>query len=308
MNIASGVSKKPKVSIILPTFNRAHLIGKAIDSILSQTYGDFELIVIDDGSTDNTKEVVSSISDSRVVFVQHSENRGGGAARNTGIGCARGEYIAFQDSDDEWYPDKLSRQVEAMDGAPPEVGVVFTGFWLVQDGRRTYVPYPRISRKSGNIHSELLKENFVTTPSMLARKQALSKSGLFDERLPRLQDWEFVLRLSEDHAFICIDEPLLTSYRRSDSISSDRRARNAAHEMILEKHFDDFESSGELQAHYLLLFELCFLEGEYIKAMKSLEMGCRVSSGNMRLLILSIMRAMPLGRRLYNEIARIIGC
>lgn len=99
--------KIPTVSVVIPTYNRAHLVGRAIQSVLNQTYQDFEIIVVDDGSTDNTEEVVKSFNDPRIRYIRHDQNRGGSAARNTGIKMARGEYIAFQDSDDEWLPEKL---------------------------------------------------------------------------------------------------------------------------------------------------------------------------------------------------------
>ena len=106
--------KNPTVSIIIPTYNRAHLIGRAIQSVLNQTYQNFEIIVVDDGSTDNTEEMIKEFQkhDKRIKYIRHEKNRGGAAARNTGIKVARGEYIAFQDSDDEWLPEKLEKQMD----------------------------------------------------------------------------------------------------------------------------------------------------------------------------------------------------
>ena len=107
-----AVSDLPKVSVVIPTHDRAHLVGRAIRSVLAQTFQDFEIIVVDDCSVDNTKEVVQSLADSRIRYLRHEINRGGSAARNTGIGAARGEWIAFLDSDDEWLPKKLEKQLE----------------------------------------------------------------------------------------------------------------------------------------------------------------------------------------------------
>src|SRR4030043_1337098 len=102
----------PTVSVIIPTYNRAHLVGRSIRSVLNQTYQDLEVIVVDDGSKDNTAEIVRGITDPRIVFLKHEKNRGVSAARNTGLKAARGKYIAFQDSDDEWLPQKLEKQLE----------------------------------------------------------------------------------------------------------------------------------------------------------------------------------------------------
>ena len=106
------MKKNPTVSVVIPTYNRAPLIGRSIKSVLNQTYQDFEIIIVDDASTDNTKEVVSNFNDERIRYIQHEENKGEAAARNTGIKATRCDYIAPQDSDDEWIPEKLSTQIE----------------------------------------------------------------------------------------------------------------------------------------------------------------------------------------------------
>jgi len=125
-------SGDPIVSVIIPTYIRAHVLAKAIQSLLNQTYQDFEIIVVDDGSIDNTEEVVKSFNDPRIRYIRHKENCGGSAARNTGIRAAYGECIAFQDSDDEWLPEKLEKQMQVFENAPAEVGVVYTGFRRIQ--------------------------------------------------------------------------------------------------------------------------------------------------------------------------------
>lgn len=116
----------PKVSVIIPTYNRAHLIGRAIKSVLNQTYKDFEIIIVDDGSTDKTEEVVKDFKDERVRYIRREKNKGGSAARNTGIKAARGEYIAFQDSDDEWLPEKLEKQMKAFEAMAMAKPVIAT--------------------------------------------------------------------------------------------------------------------------------------------------------------------------------------
>jgi len=120
-----GKQQKEKVSIIIPTYNRAHLIERSIRSILNQTYEDFELLIVDDGSTDNTKEVVEGIVDARIRYISCATNGGAAKARNVGIAEAKYDYIAFQDSDDEWHPDKLEKQMKVMETASPDTGLVY---------------------------------------------------------------------------------------------------------------------------------------------------------------------------------------
>lgn len=141
------LNEKPTVSVILPTYNRAHLVGRAIQSVLDQMYQDFEIIVVDDGSGDNTEEIINGFTDTRIRYVKHQKNKGGSAARNTGIKLAKGKYIAFQDSDDEWLPDKLEKQMKAFKKASDEVGVVYTGFHRIKDGITYYVPSDDITKK-----------------------------------------------------------------------------------------------------------------------------------------------------------------
>ncbi len=241
-------SKIPTVSIIIPTYNRAHLVDRAIQSVLDQTYQDFELIVVDDASTDNTEEVVKSFKDKRIRYICLQKNKGGAAARNTGIEASNGEYIAFQDSDDEWLPEKLEKQMKVFENASPEVGVVYTGFLRIKDGRESYIPYSWVTQKEGNIHKELLKGNFVTTQAAVVKKKCFEVAGMFEERLPCLQDWELWIRVSKYFHFKCIDEPLVTSYEVSDSISCNQRFLIIAQKLISEKHYKDFSDSKKLLA------------------------------------------------------------
>jgi glycosyltransferase involved in cell wall biosynthesis len=255
------MNKKPTVSVIIPTYNRAHLIGRAIESVLNQTYQDFELIIVDDASTDNTEYLIKEFQqkDKRISYSKHDRNKGGSAARNTGIKTSKGQYIAFQDSDDEWLPGKLEKQMEILEKASQEVGVIYTAFWRVKGDKKQYIPSEKVLKKEGDIHNELLKGNFITTQSIVVRKDCLEKVGYFDENLPRLQDWELVLRLSEKYIFKFIDEPLLSSYYNDESISADNNALINALEIILTKHHSYFIQHKKILAiHYFKLgINLC---------------------------------------------------
>ncbi len=248
--------KKPKVSVIIPTYNRAYSIRRAIQSILDQTYKNFEIIIVDDGSTDDTEKIVKRFNDERIRYFRHDQNKGGGAARNTGIKAASGEYIAFQDSDDEWLPEKLEKQMKIFEDTRIEFSIVYTGSWRIENNKKVYIPYSWVTRKEGDIHKELLKGNFVTTQSIVLKKQCFEKSGMFDENFPRYQDWDLVIRLSKYYKFKFIDEPLLILYYTTDSISANhdisthREAYIESLERILTKHYEDFKKEKNLLLIY----------------------------------------------------------
>jgi glycosyltransferase involved in cell wall biosynthesis len=253
------MDNKPIVSAILPTYNRAHLVGRSIRSVLNQTYRDFELIVVDDGSTDNTDEVVNGFNDPRIRYIRHEQNKGGSAARNTGIKAAQGEYIAFQDSDDEWLPEKLEKQMRIFEKASTRVGVVYTGFNLIKDDRKTYIPGPNIKITEGDLHEELLNGNFVATDAVVVRRECFEKIGVFDERLPRLQDWELFIRISKYYTFNYIDAPLLNAFFSHDSISANQDAFLKARKLILETHISTFKRNKHSLAklQYSIGLHLC---------------------------------------------------
>jgi len=281
------MNKNPTVSVIIPTYNRAHLIGRAIQSVLNQTYQDFELIVVDDGSTDNTEDVIRQFQekDKRIRYIKHDKNKGGSAARNTGIKNSKGKYIAFQDSDDEWFPNKLEKQMKIFKKESPNLGIVYTGFYRIKDSEKKYIPSHEIVKKEGRIYEELLKGNFITTQSILVRKECFKKVGIFDENLPRLQDWELVMRLSKYYDFKCIDEPLLISYYTTDSISANHKALIEALGLILTKHFKNFNNYKEiLSRHYFGLGRILYSDGDlingrryFIKAIKKYPLNIKYS-------------------------------
>lgn len=239
----------PTVSVIIPTYNRAHLVGRAIRSVLDQTYQDFELIVVDDGSTDNTYEMVKGFNDPRIRYIRHEQNKGSAAARNTGINATQGKYMAFQDSDDEWLPEKLEKQMRIFEKAPAQVGVVYTGFYLIKGDRKWYVPDANIKITEGNIYKELLKRNFVGTPAVVLRKVCFEKVGMFEERLPSLEDWELFIRISKYYEFVFIDEPLLNAFFSPGSVSTDKDAPLKAYKLILEKHIHTLKKNRYLLAN-----------------------------------------------------------
>ncbi|MBW2606227.1 MAG: glycosyltransferase family 2 protein [Deltaproteobacteria bacterium] len=236
--------KKPEVSIILPTFNRVHYIERSIISLLKQVYQDFEIIVVDDGSTDQTAQLVSQIRDHRVQCVQHPQNRGANAARNTGVRLARGNYVAFQDSDDEWLPEKLAVQLSALKAAGEKVRVAFSSFWRINGEKKILIPKAgrRMQSCIKNWHKDLLEGNLITTQALLVERDLLYEAGLFDETLPRFQDWELVLRLSKLTPFLYINQPLFRVYTSPDSISENKGIYYQSIEQVIQKHQESFDA------------------------------------------------------------------
>ena len=259
------------VSIIIPTYNRANLIKRAINSILNQSYTNYEIIVVDDGSTDNTKEVIESFNEDKINYYVHKKNRGAAAARNTGIKYSKGAFIAFQDSDDKWLPEKLEKEMDIFLESSDEIGVVYSGYlYLNNNNKKVYIPSPKVIKKEGNIHYELLKGNFVTGLSVI-RKICFKKVGLFDENLPNLEDWELYIRISKYFSFRFIDEPLSIAYCSSDSATINYSKNLKSYEIILKKHFEDFnKNKGILAVNNANIGFYAFLDGDESKSRKYL--------------------------------------
>ena len=183
----------PIVSVILPTYNRASSLQIAIDSVLAQTYADLELIVVDDGSTDETANQIRAIDDPRLTYVLHAQNKGAAAARNTGMRMASGSYIAFLDSDDTWHPQKLEQQIEFLKNSPIDVGGCVTSYRLVFGNHSLIREIPMKS----NFYRQSLKGcNLSPGSTLMLKKDCLDKIGLQNESLKRFEDWEWQIRFA----------------------------------------------------------------------------------------------------------------
>lgn len=223
---------EPSVSVVIPAYNRAHLIGAAINSVLAQTYRDFELIVVDDASNDGLA-ALSTFADPRIHLLKHTENRGAAAARNTGIAASRGDYVAFLDSDDTWYPEKLSLQVAAMREQPPEVAGHVCAYDCVKAGYATRVIAPNWTAESF-YRSQLFGCVCGPGSTLLCRRDVFADVGVFDEQLRRLEDWDWILRLAE-RGYRLLGEPR-PLVRVNVGAGGARRQIDAALERIKARH------------------------------------------------------------------------
>lgn len=195
----------PMVSVIIPTFNRNGMLKEAVDSVLDQDYGNTELIVVDDGSTDATARTLSAYEDR--LHLLRQENRGVSAARNAGIRAAAGTLIALLDSDDLWLPGKLRAQVDYFE-AHPEALICQTEEIWIRNGVRVN-PGKRHRKEAGDIFERSLALCLVSPSAVMMRKSLLEEVGLFDERLPACEDYDLWLRIAWKYPVHLIDTPLI---------------------------------------------------------------------------------------------------
>ncbi len=191
------------VSVIIPTFNRAGKVARAVSSVLYQTFTEHEIIVIDDGSTDQTREKLSQFG-GRITYIAHSSNLGVSAARNTGIGRSSAPLLAFLDSDDYWLPQKLSAQVGFFETKPGAVACQTDEIWI-RKGRRVN-PGERHLKPSGDIFEPSLRLCLVSPSAVMLKRSLLDEVGLFDEALPACEDYDLWLRISCRHPIHLIEQ------------------------------------------------------------------------------------------------------
>ncbi|MBD5537115.1 MAG: glycosyltransferase [Lachnospiraceae bacterium] len=221
--------KLPLVSVVIPTYNRIHTLPASVDSVLKQTYKNLELIIMDDGSTDGTEEYVKGIADERVRYRKAEKNMGPSAARNMGAELAKGEYLAFQDSDDEWMPDKLEKQMKLILDSE-ELSFVYSEFGFYRDGELLAVipsrniPY---EEKQGSLFSHLLLYPLISTQTILIRTKDFIEAGGFNETLKAYEDFEFTLRFAQNHRIGFVQEVLVKVNSQKSSVSKqyDERIR-----------------------------------------------------------------------------------
>lgn len=209
-----------KVSVIIPTYNRASKLMDAIKSVLNQTYFNIEVLVVDDGSTDNTKDMVESIEDKRIRYIKLPENMGASAARNAGAQYAESEIIAFEDSDDLWKVDKLEKQM-AYWKEHPEFSMIYCQYTMHMSDATCIAPNKEwYGEFEGDIFPWLLLRNTVGTPTMLMYRECFLEVGGFDTTMRSLEDWDFAIRFAEKYMIGYVEEPLVDAFFTEGGISS----------------------------------------------------------------------------------------
>ena len=248
------VGDPPTVSVVIPTYKRPTYLARAVNSVLGQTYEDFEIIIIDDndaGTTyrDETRSLVRGYTNEpRVRAIEHPKNGGISAARNTGIQAARGSFVAFLDDDDVWLPDKLDRQLAAFASADPDVALVICG-WTIRDvdGHIIRIEQPRLR---GDVLEHLSLNRIGPPSAALCRRDAVLSIGGFDEAFRYREDTDFYLRLAMHFRFAFLEESLV-DYLYHDQASSRRtRVKIGAYDQFLGKHEAFIQASSWRYSEY----------------------------------------------------------
>lgn len=239
---------KPLVSVIIPVYNRENVILNALNSVLNQTYDNLEVIVIDDGSDDRTEEYIAGIEDSRVYYIKNGIRSGPGAARNKGVRLAKGEYIAFQDSDDEWREDKIEKQMKVMMDKEEVVDLVYCEIAIYNQESFFMIMPPQdltYEQKKGDLFSYLLLYPLIGI-GMLMRKKKFLEVGGFAECLKSLEDYEFSIRFARNHKIGFVPEPLVRANDTPFSVSKQHKENVRTQAYIIRETFDDMKEKGML--------------------------------------------------------------
>jgi glycosyltransferase involved in cell wall biosynthesis len=275
------MSRTPRVSVVIPAFNHGRYVGEAVQSALDQSYPDLEVIVIDDGSTDNTREVIRGFGD-RVRYF-HQENRGLAASRNRGIGESRGDFVAFLDADDLWLPRKLERQLEVFD-QHPSARLVYAGVFHVDCGGRVLKEIR--PRHRGATLPQLLLDNIVigSGTTAVVPRECLRELGGFDERFSVCEDWELWLRIARRYEMDYVDEPLAKYRLHAGNVHKDQERMKTGRLAVLDKFFADATLPPGLRrvrrraygAAYTNFGFFYYFDGEFDRARTNLMQAVRV--------------------------------
>lgn len=229
-----------RVSVVIPTKNRANYLSSAIQSVLDQTFENSEILIIDAASTDNTGEVVSNFDDERIRYIRERKDRGPSTSRNIGIENSTGKFVAFLDDDDLWMPSKLEKQLDLIN-QNSDVGVVSTGAWMFNENGKMEIFFPSVR---GNIYPKILEKNYIGGCStVLVRKECLKRVGMFDKNLPSGEDFDLWIRLAKHYEFDYVKEGLVLYRVHAKRISRDSCRILKAKKLLYKKYLQELKTS-----------------------------------------------------------------
>ena len=244
------MNRKPLVSIIIPTHNMAKFLQLSAGSVFKQTYKNFELIIVDDASEDNTEEIIKQFNDKRIKYIKRDQKGGVSSARNCGIDNSRGDYIAFLDADNEWMENKLEKQMFKFENVSDDVGLVYThylGIFLTSgevicEFKGCY---------SGDVEADLAVGCFLGVCAVIIRRKCIEKVGYFDPDVDYNEDWDLWLRIAKYYKFDFIPEFLAKYYVHGNQLSCNLSPMVVAWENFLDKHKDMYEKMPSIYSMHL---------------------------------------------------------
>jgi len=285
------MSLNPKISVIIPTFNRPKLLKRSIQSVLEQSFQDFEIIVIDDGLEKRADVVIREINDNRIIYIKHEENKGASRSRNDGIKIAKGEYTTFLDDDDEYYPKKLEKQLQIIKENFDDIDFVFclADVYLQQSGELIYAQKFNLSEGIHSFFEDALSMNIaVATPSIFCKKEKIVEIGGFDVNFPNAEDRDLIIRLSKNSRGYFLNETLVKVNffdEKENRLSGNLKSRIIGREMLIKKYKVDLNKRPKILAkHFFLLAFLYQEDSNYKKANKLFLNGWKLNKTDFRFL------------------------
>ena len=282
------------VSVVIPAYNRVNLLPRAVSSALSQTHQDLEVLVVDDASAEDIRGILSTYHDPRLIYHRLDKNQGSSAARNWGIANAKGRYVAFLDSDDEWRPTKLEAQLARLKLKGPGYRACYTKREKVDDVTGKTIDFTT-HKVEGDILADTLYRTRLLLSSLVVERSLLLEVGSFDERIRIAQDWDLYLRLAQRTLFAYVDEPLTLYHLHEGQISNTYDGNKAYVEslsLIYEKHKDLYRRDKKAR-------------GELLNQIGYYQMTCGMRKEARRSFLGSI-RHDPLQKRAYVSLARMV--
>lgn len=263
-----------KVSVVIPTYNREKLIIQTLKSVTNQSYQNLEIIVVSDGSTDNTDAILEEYKrkDPRIKYISYHPNRGGNYARNIGIKNATGNYIAFIDDDDEWVPEKIHLQMKEFK-KDTRIGLVYTGAKITYEDQK--ISYTSIPKKTGDLSKEILISNYIgSTSRVIVKASVLDQSGMFDDKLKAQQDYDLWIRICQITHIGAVPQPLLiyNNFGSTLQVSDDIKKYEQSIKYIYKKYDVLYKETEEKirtkhqQSCCMTLANKCLRNGEPKKA------------------------------------------
>lgn len=253
------------ISVIIPVYNREKTIKRAVESVLEQTYKNIEIIIVDDHSTDNSINIIHKLNDKRIKIFRLNENKGACYARNYGVKQAHGQYIAFQDSDDFWFPEKLEEQIKCLQEQKKDL--VFCRMNTYNEKNTFLHLTPAIYENKCITYNDLIYGNLVSTQTILCKKE-IFQNNQFDNSIKRFQDWDFVLQVAKQYQIYFLAETLVNQYIQRDSISNKENILNSL-DIILSKNKEILNNKNAYSCFLLIQGSFQYLGSEKKVALKN---------------------------------------